>query len=236
MTKKATSDQVLAQQLAEQNSNTTNLAPAAMIDAGKSGTEDAANEEKPKSGRGRPAGSKNKEIDPNAPPKVTTPRVRVPAGSKPSVVLALHVPDVEERHRAMRLTRDDAIGEETSLVTAGIIDKLAKKVGEKAVNLLRHRGQPEKVQVYTQIGLDLLIAEGVLTSKALTERFAVKYKDGTCRAQGNQLMQLLPALQIVKPGSVKGTLVPNKRSLILADYQRNQPTAAKSKTEDAPKA
>lgn len=238
---KSKSDQVLAQQLAEQgvtnnDSNTgatsgatTNFTPDGVVtsiavDSNKElETQDAntsPEENKPK--RGRPAGSKNKERDPNAPPKVTTPRIRVPAGTKPSEVLALHVPDIDTRHKMMRLTLDDQPGEDNSNIVAGIIDKLAKKVGEKAVNLLRHSENRDRVQIYTQIGLDMLIADGKLTSKGLVDKFsATKYRIGTARAQGSQLMQLFPALGIVKQGSAKGELIPNKRSVLLRNYGKS---------------
>lgn len=146
-------------------------------------------------------------------------RARVPAGSKPSAALAIHIPDDQARYEATRLRKSDTADKATHDATCAAIDRLAKKVGEKAVNLLRHRASPDNVQVYTRIGLDQIISQGKVTSKQLVDGFASKYRPGTCRAQSNQLMSLFPALGIATRED-RSTLSLNKDSVIVAQYRK----------------
>lgn len=146
-------------------------------------------------------------------------RPRIPAGAKPSEVLALHITDKQALYEATRLRRNDEANKATFDATAAAIDGCAKKVGEKAVNLLRHRASPDNVQVYTRRGLDQIISQGKVTSKQMVDAFGDKYRIGTCRAQTNQLFQLFPALGIATRED-KGTLSLNKDSLIVSQYRK----------------
>lgn len=108
------------------------------------------------------------------------------------------MPEEELRKVACLLTTDDADAiDPTPLLEK--IDSLAKKVGDKALNLLRFNatGDKTKLQVYTRLGLDELVKRGSITSKELTAHYqGVKYSEGTARSQANQLMSLLPAMGV----------------------------------------
>lgn len=154
-------------------------------------------------------------------PEIKTPRVRIAPGSKPSQVLAQHIGEGESLHAAMILEVGDKAGEENTKAISAKIDNLAKKIGEKAVNVLRNRNNPANLQVYTRIGIEKLVAAGTMTSKDLTDHYHTgaggkSYTIGTARAQGNQLMTLLPALKIAN-ATAKGTLEVNPNSAILAE-------------------
>lgn len=156
-----------------------------------------------------------------------TPRPRIAPGSKPSVVLQAHITDAEALQVATRLHKGEVEGDATIKGFAKAVDGLAKKIGEKAVNLVRQRHNPAGVQVYTRIALDTLIENGSITSKDLVEAYrANKYKDGTCRAQSNQIMGLFPALGIADRPD-RGTLKLSKDSAIVADYKKAAKAAQK---------
>ena len=145
-------------------------------------------------------------------------RPRIDPGATPSQVLAAHITDKSALHTSAVLVRGDEANGTTFNKTAKALDGLAKKVAEKGVNLLRYRGEPDKVQVYTRLGLNQLIEQGEATSKSLVTMFQSKYKDGTARAQANQLMSLFPALGIAeRDGS---NLKLSKQSAIVHDYKR----------------
>ncbi len=151
-------------------------------------------------------------------------KTRVPAGSAPSVALRGHLTSNEDLYAACVLVKGDEASESQTTKVFGIIDKFAKKVGEKAVNLLRHRSAPDSVQVYTRYAINHLIAKGETTSKGLIAEYAAhNYKDGTCKAQANQMMMLLPGLGIASR-SDKGLLTINDDSAILADYKAGPST------------
>lgn len=151
------------------------------------------------------------------------PKTRIPPGSKPSAILRAHIADEPALFEAARLNKEDKPDGDTFKTTAGIIDNLAKKVGEKAVNLLRFRSQPDQVQVYTRMGLNQLVTQGEVTSKGFVDLFSAKYKPGTARAQGSQLMQLFPALGVAtKDGS---TLKLNRSSVIVQAFRKASPSA-----------
>jgi len=145
-------------------------------------------------------------------------RVRIEPGSTPSQVLAAHITDRDALYNAAVLSRGDEPNKRTFDAMAQRLDGLAKKVAEKGVNLLRYRSEPEKVQVYTSMGLNALIEQGEATSKSLTDLFGRKYKPGTARAQSNQLMSLFPALGIAERSG--STLKLSKDSMIVRDFKR----------------
>jgi hypothetical protein len=128
--------------------------------------------------------------------KPRTPRVSRAAGAKAFDVLKGAMNDDQMLKVAM-LSSGDA--EDVSLVDSlrDTVNGLAKKVGDKATNLLRHAGDPKKVQKFTGIGLAHLIEHGSTSSTLLTKEFQDQgYTIGTARSQANQLMALLPALKV----------------------------------------
>lgn len=169
-------------------------------------------------GHAAPAAAEKKAAKKKDPDAATTPRVKIAPGSTPSMVLAQHLGgDGAALYEQSRLVLGDKPNAHTAENTGGIINKLAKKVAEKAVNLLRHRASPDNVQVYTRIGMDLLLKKGELTSKGLTDKFLEKYTPGTARAQANQIMNLFPALKVAD--KVGSTLTLNDDSVIVAEYK-----------------
>lgn len=126
-----------------------------------------------------------------------TPRVKRAVGSKPSAVLEA-MNDETFLKVACLLTTDDPTTVDGEAVKT-TVDSLAKKIGDKALNLLRFNetGDKSKLQVYTRLGLDFLLKNGTMDSKALTAHFqATKYSLGTARSQANQIMGLLPAMKV----------------------------------------
>lgn len=129
--------------------------------------------------------------------KTRAPRVSRAAGAKPFDVLKAAINDDEALAKVAMLVTGDTPS--TSLVDdlANTINALAKKVGDKATNLLRYKGQPSKIQKYTTLGLNLLIEKGSVSSKELVSHLESSgYTIGTARSQANQLMSLFPALKI----------------------------------------
>ena len=156
------------------------------------------------------------------------PRVKIAPGSTPSQVLQAHMTDEKQLYGACVLDKADGDNptKHTFNALAKRIDGLAKKVGEKAVNMIRNRSNPGGVQVYTRIALDHLIEQGKMTSASLRGVYAGRsayggpYKTGTQSAQANQIMQLFPALGIAERSEDKSTLTLNKGSAIVADYRK----------------
>lgn len=154
------------------------------------------------------------------PKEKAPPRAKIPTGATPSQTLAIHLGSTEAVHGAIKLHRGDTVDEAYANNVFGVIDKLAKKVAEKAVNLIRYRSAPDNIQGYTRKGLDLLISQGEVTSKQMVDMMrAAKYTDGTSRAQSNQLFQLFPALGIAERGD-KSTMKLVKGSAIVSDYRK----------------
>lgn len=104
------------------------------------------------------------------------------------------------------------------------IDDMAKKVGEKAVNLVAYAGADAKLSAYTAIALKFLVDKGSITTKDLIEHMqdqkanGVKgYSIGTARSQSHQMFQLFPAFKV---GTLDGkTMTVNEESLIVAKFK-----------------
>jgi hypothetical protein len=152
------------------------------------------------------------------PTTTKTPRPRIPAGAAPIDILGIHLGDNTLLQQRACLVVGQKPSDEAVEGLATRMSTLAKKVKDKAINLVRHSDNPDNVQVYTRIALDELLAKGELTSKGIQDRYAqVPYKPGTQRAQGNQIMQLFPALNVAtKDGS---TLRLNEDSTIVQAYR-----------------
>jgi len=103
-----------------------------------------------------------------------------------------------------------------------MIDGLAKKVGEKAVNLIAHLNGSAKLSAYSEIALKFLNAspEGIVAADLIAHYQDQKangvksYSVGTARSQGHQMFQLLPALKIAE--MTGKTMTVNPDSLIAA--------------------
>lgn len=145
------------------------------------------------------------------PSKTRAPRSIVGKDTKPSAALAASM-SADELLKAALLTSGDTEDVEHVEALNKSIDSLAKKVGNKAVNLLRFRNEPNKLQSYTRFGLEHLIASGNTDSKTLTILLQSKgYTIGTARSQANQLMSLLPTLRVATRSGKSLTLNADSR-------------------------
>lgn len=148
--------------------------------------------------------------------KSRAPRSSV-SGMKPSAAIE-KVLGEEGLARAAMLVTGEQESPEITQQLKDTVDSLAKKVGDKAVNLLRYAGQPNKLQGYTRLGIEHLINAGDANSRSLTDHLQAQgYTIGTARSQANQLMSLLPALGIATRSGKQLTL--NKDSGLLKEYQ-----------------
>lgn len=120
---------------------------------------------------------------------------------------------------------DKAAIEARMTSTLETIDTLAKKVKEKAVNTFAFVAGKTTLSVYTCYVLDLLNKDDDIETKDLVEVYLARpYSIGTARAQANQMLQLLPALQIAeKVGKCGLKLNPN--SVIFAHYIASKTTS-----------
>lgn len=120
------------------------------------------------------------------------PRTTRIAGAKPSQILATFG---EEQLAKVAMLTSGTPGDIGEL--SATVDGLAKKVGDKAINLLRYADNPSKLQSYTLLGLLHLESEKSITSISLVAMLVAKgYTEGTARSQANQLMSLFPALKV----------------------------------------
>lgn len=145
------------------------------------------------------------------------PRVSRAAGAKASAVLS-SVMDEPALLRVACLVNGDVEDVSTVDTLKSTVDNLAKKVGDKAVNLLRWQHDPKKLQGYTRLGVEHLLEHSTISSKSLTEHFQKSgYTIGTARSQANQLMSLLPALKVASKSGRELTV--NADSTIVASFQ-----------------
>jgi hypothetical protein len=122
------------------------------------------------------------------------------------------------------LTTDDAELDANKRrdMVATAVDGFAKKVQEKAVNMLAVAATGEgKLSVYSEIALKMLFDKGEMTSAELREAYTSgaydapkAYGAGTASAQSGQMVKLLPELKIVKKDGTKMTL--NEDSVLAA--------------------
>lgn len=137
--------------------------------------------------------------DTEEPKKAPKPKARACGATNPFDALIARLGGVDAVSSNVVLTLADA--EKSPEVLRDefkdIVNDMAKKVGEKAVNLLAHLQGNAVLSVYTVIALEMLLKNGTLTSKELFDRYMKRpYSEGTSRSQSGQLMQLLPALKI----------------------------------------
>jgi hypothetical protein len=118
-----------------------------------------------------------------------------------SAELALTTADVDVDQAAVRAS------------IAEMIDRMPKKVQEKAVNIVTVAVAGGRLSTYTQIALKHLIDTGSLSSKDLVERYKTNdgkaYSLGTARAQAGQMMRLFSDLAIANKDGKSLTINPD---------------------------
>ena len=181
--------------------------------ARKKGTPKKAEEaaaEAPAEGEPAPESASEPEGETGAAPPAKTPRLTF---ASTSAALFHKIGDSE-----LALVMDDAERPQVEIRAeiAGIVDGSAKKVQEKALNLIACAVRGGTLSVYTKIALANLFEAGKITSADLAQAYRdnpdPSYSDGTARAQSGQMMKLLPALKIAaRAGS---TLVVNEDSVL----------------------
>lgn len=88
----------------------------------------------------------------------------------------------------------------------------AKKVGEKAENVIQAVEHGKKLSRYTSDAIKKLSRDGRVTSKALVDEFlSLNLSDGTARAQSQQMTALFKMLGIASPDPA------NAKELVIAD-------------------
>ncbi len=158
-------------------------------------------------------------------PKTKAPRtssVTPITGLKPSEALTRSLPE-EELLKVAMLTFSDTADSENASSVLNSLDKLAKKVGQKAINVLRFADSPGRIEGYVQKGLSFLLSETEagreVTCGAMYQMLRnAGYTDGTARSQSSQLNVLFPALKIA---TLEGrVLKPNSTSTVLDRYTK----------------
>lgn len=138
------------------------------------------------------------------PVKVKARAIRTEGPATPSSALLARLGSVDAVATHLHTSADDAKLSSEELIAQvkarmTDLDKLPKKVGEKAVNLIAHLAGGAQLSCYTQIALTMLMEKGELTSSELVARYLARpYSEGTSRSQCGQMMALLPALGIAE--------------------------------------
>lgn len=150
------------------------------------------------------------------------------AGKKKSEVIASHLGANSAEYFVLETAdadlKPDELKDREKEVLASI-DALAKKVSEKAVNLMNFVKTGEHLSVYTTIALDLLTEKGTVTSENLRQKMRDEgYTVGTSNSQSQQMFQLFPALKIAT--RVKNILTLNDESTIVAKYLATKAAAS----------
>jgi hypothetical protein len=139
--------------------------------------------------------------------------IRERLGANLAETLVLEVADAGLDAASLQIAQDEVLVK---------IDGLAKKVGEKAVNLIAHINDSAKLSAYTEIAFKFMQSksEGIVSADLIAhfqdqKANGVKsYSIGTARSQGHQMFQLLPALKIAELNGK--TMSVNSDSLIAA--------------------
>lgn len=132
-------------------------------------------------------------------------------GLKPSEVIVKKVTDLDGT--IVLTVEDAALAERKPFIDSVLesIDKMPKKVGEKAVNIFCHVANKVTLSVYTREAIHFVARKQPVTPKALREYYMAgtdldgnvkkPYSAGTAASQTTQMFNLLPALKIcVKSG------------------------------------
>jgi hypothetical protein len=175
---------------AEQPASTVDTAPAAAAEAAP--TTKKKRDPKPRLTFSKPAA-----------------KIQHVLGEKLGETLILEASDAALDATALKAKQDE---------TLKAIDGLAKKVGEKAVQLFQTIKTGGKLNEVMQRAIEVLVKEGSITSGDkgnLQTNLLSKYTLGTARSQSNQVFCLFPVLGITKKDG-KGKQVANADSVILA--------------------
>ena len=131
----------------------------------------------------------------------------------------------DDLHKATQLhaSQGATVGNASKILA--LIDGMsAKKVREKAVNLIVNRDRPESVSIFTRLAVKRLLEAGSTTSAELAKLYrecgangGKGYSEGTARAQANQMMALLPELKVASRDGKVLTL--DKDSIIANEIQ-----------------
>jgi hypothetical protein len=162
---------------------------------GEKKTKEAKVADKPKEPR-MPAHAKKSE------------KVSFVLGEKKSEFLVLEMDDALLDAEALQAKQDEVLAE---------IDKLAIKVGEKAVMLFGWLTKGGSLNEVMRRTFAVLIKDGELTSgdkgNLQTDLLGKPYSLGTARSQSNQMFMLMPALKVTI--KEKGRMVLNPNSTIM---------------------
>lgn len=102
-----------------------------------------------------------------------------------------------------------------------LVDGLAKKVREKAVNLFDGAANGRKLSNYTRIALRELLEREEMSVMDLKRVYGADYSPGTSNSQAHQIMQLLPALKIARKD---GKSLKVNEDSVLVDHLREMVT------------
>lgn len=137
-------------------------------------------------------------------------RIKHNLGGKVSDFLVLELSDIALSSEALKARQDEILGE--------IDNKLAKKVGEKAAQLLDWFSKGGKMNEVMRRAFTVLVKDGELTSgdggNLQNDLLAKPYSMGTARSQANQMFMLFPFFKITV--KEKGKMVANPNSVMLA--------------------
>ena len=137
-------------------------------------------------------------------------RIKHKLGDKVGDFLILEVGDVVLEADALKARQDEILND--------IDTKLAKKVGEKAAQLLDWYSKGGKLNEIMLRAFSTLVREGELTSgdkgNLQQDLLAKPYSLGTARSQANQVFMLFPFFKITV--KEKGKMIMNPDSVMLA--------------------
>lgn len=182
------------------------------------GSADIADEPAPEAPAPKAAKAPKEPKEPKAPKAPSAPRItyvghtksevlKARLGDKAAELLLLEVADVALEPEALQAKQEALLID---------IDKLAKKVGEKANMLFAYLKSGGKLNEVMSRAFTVLAKEGELTSGNkgnLQTNLLDKYSSGTAASQANQMFMLFPALAITV--KEKGKMIANPNSLIL---------------------
>lgn len=154
-----------------------------------------------------------------APKSAATPKTGSTASMKKSEAIVHKLG--ESRYETFCLTTEMAALDKSALNAkidelVAEVDVLAKKVGEKVLNMACAVNGKEQLSVYTKIAIDLLKSKGSFTASELRDVYLARpYSAGTASAQGSQMYTLLPFMGIATRSGNTLTLNPES---VLANF------------------
>jgi hypothetical protein len=148
--------------------------------------------------------------------KTKTPRLST-AGLKPSEILRAKLGEKVYEYCVLTTQQaelpEDELKASVDDFLANVLDKQAKKVKEKSVNLFLALAGHAKLSCFTERALTLLKAGDVSIGDIRKNYLARPYSPGTSSAQASQMAMLLPQLKLAERES--GRMTANPDSLLL---------------------